>query len=63
MGEKGRVARSSKNDLSKQGEQRTLEFIIAGGGTGVRVLKLGLAYSGLLPNAKGGVSGLPYQLA
>ena len=49
--------------MSKQGEQRTLEFIIAGGGTGVRVLKLGLAYSGLLPNAKGGVSGLPYQLA
>jgi len=40
-----------------------LEFIIAGGGTGVRVLKLGLAYSGLPPNAKGGVSGLPHQLA
>ena len=40
--------------MSKQGEQRTLEFIIAVGGTGVSVLKLGLAYSGLPPNAKGG---------
>ena len=30
-GEQGRAAGSSKNDLRNQGEQRTLEFIIAGG--------------------------------
>ena len=62
-GEQGRVARSSKNDLRKQGEKRTLEFIIASGGTGVRVLKLGLAYSGLPTMPKEAVPGLPYQLA
>lgn len=53
-GEQGRVSGSSKNGLRKQDGQMPLEFIILGGGAGVRVLKLGLAWFGLSTSSKGG---------